>query len=87
MYAALNILLRVFRFGNTGKRSEWVNFLRPGDQVQLVPRNPVQALHDWLQPSDENSNRVVYGISSFQRPLGSEPAVVCEWKLVSLDEE
>ena len=58
---------------NDGKRSEWVNFLRPGDQVQLQPENPLaQALH--LLPC-------VYGVSTQGRPLGSEPVVVCRWTL------
>lgn len=62
---------------NDGKRSEWVNFLRVGDTVQLVP----------MGTSGEDSLLAflkkfgcVYGVSSEGRPLGSEPAVVCEWR-------
>lgn len=57
---------------NDGKRSEWVAFLRPKDSVQLVPDEDWQS---WQLP--------VWGVSSRGRPLGSEPAVVCEWR--SLD--
>lgn len=63
---------------NDGKRSEWVNFLRPGDQVQLVPHEPILALKKWMEQNGKNK---IYGISNFKRPLGSEPAVVCEWEL------
>jgi hypothetical protein len=62
---------------NDGKRSEWVNFLRPGDHVQLVPHKPTATIKEWLS----DSSRKIYGVSSDQRPLGSEPAVVCEWSL------
>lgn len=65
---------------NDGKRSEWANFLKPGDQVQLVPHHPDEAFLEWLKEKDDGANRI-YGISSCERPLGSEPAVVCEWKL------
>jgi len=67
---------------NDGKRSEWTNFLRPDDQVQLVPRRPTDALRRFVcryEEGDEDESRV-YGISSEGRPLGSEPAVVCQWK-------
>jgi len=60
---------------NDGKRSEWVAFLRPGDTVQLLP-----SLSTLERVLDKGCWRV-YGISSKGRPLGSEPAVVCEWKL------
>jgi hypothetical protein len=55
---------------NDGKRSEWVNFLRRGDQLQLLP----------LEPLENLGIEAVYGVSSYERPLGSEPAVVCEWR-------
>ena len=59
---------------NDGKRSEWANFLRPGDQVQLVPHDATRAI---LQA--QQCKIKIYGVSSYQRPMGSEPAVVCEW--------
>ena len=69
---------------NDGKRSEWANFLRPNDQVQLVPHDPQTAVLEWLNLDlTTDAQRTIYGISSSQRPLGSEPAVVCEWKLMS----
>jgi hypothetical protein len=58
---------------NDGKRSEWVNFLRTGDQVQLKAEiDEVASL--LFQHS-------IYGVSSRNRPLGSEPIVVCDWIL------
>jgi hypothetical protein len=61
---------------NDGKRSEWVNFLRKSDTVQLLPENAEIAVHRFAQEA------MVYGISSKGRPMGSEPEVVCTWKLV-----
>lgn len=49
---------------NDGKRSEWVAFLRPCDQVQLWPHAMIK-------------DAVLWGVSDHGRPLGSEPAVVC----------
>jgi len=68
---------------NDGKRSEWVAFLRPGDTVQLVPRNPVSTLWKFLGDGGDEVSLAsrVYGISTVGRPLGSEPAVVCQWAL------
>jgi hypothetical protein len=60
---------------NDGKRSEWVNFLRKRDTVQLLPADAEAAVHIFA-----NKERV-YGITSKGRPLGSEPEVVCTWKL------
>lgn len=60
---------------NDGKRSEWVNFLRTGDTVQLLPEDAEAAIHQFARQGR------VYGISSQGRPLGSEPEVVCTWKL------
>jgi hypothetical protein len=59
---------------NDGKRSEWVRFLRPGDQVQLRPltSRATRALLEKLP---------LYGISLAGRPLGSEPIVVCEYSI------
>ena len=61
---------------NDGKRSEWVNFLRPGDQVQLRPKNTEAFI-----TKDCFGDTVIYGVSAVGRPLGSEPVVVCKWVL------
>ena len=61
---------------NDGKRSEWVNFLRNGDTVQLLPQDADAAVHQFAKLGR------VYGVSSRGRPLGSEPEVVCTWKLI-----
>jgi len=61
---------------NDGKRSEWVNFLRVGDNVQLRPEDPGSIL---LEKAFVDR---VYGVSALGRPLGSEPVVVCEWKIL-----
>lgn len=80
---------------NDGKRSEWVNFLRPGDQVQLVLKQASQTIRQLLldaKPFPSKCNGTssmvhtaprLFGISSRGRPLGSEPAVVGEWVLHS----
>ena len=74
---------------NDGKRSEWVNFLRAGDTVQLVPANGQDSLlqfsrHLAKQSTEDDDNERksirVFGISSQGRPMGSEPEVVCEYK-------
>ena len=56
---------------NDGKRSEWVNFLKVGDTVQLLPDEPSAWIADYP----------VYGVSATGRPLGSEPAVVCRYRV------
>jgi len=83
---------------NDGKRSEWVNFLRKGDQVQLLPDDPEQAILQWCDSNDQRQqspassskeeecndssrSKIIYGISSYQRPMGSDPAVVCQWNV------
>jgi hypothetical protein len=57
---------------NDGKRSEWVNYLKVNDQVQLRPRclsaSVVRLFRDHI-----------YGITSARRPLGAEPVVVCRF--------
>lgn len=70
---------------NDGKRSEWVNFLREGDTVQLLPRNPDLAALSFVNEFGRESGESirVFGVSAKGRPLGSEPQVVCEWKLDS----
>jgi hypothetical protein len=60
---------------NDGKRSEWANFLRKGDTVQLLPLNVEEAILSAMK-SD-----CIFGVSSEGRPLGSEPQVVCKWTL------
>jgi hypothetical protein len=67
---------------NDGKRSEWVNFLRVGDQVQLRPLQ-VDAQDVLAKYANSNLNPPsrIFGVSSKSRPMGSEPAVVCEWRI------
>lgn len=78
---------------NDGKRSEWVNFLRKGDTVQLVPECFEECLMEfWIRsqttlgdvdPSNGccDDKYGIYGFSSMGRPLGSEPILTCKWKL------
>ena len=61
---------------NDGKRSEWVNFVRPSDSVQLVPMGSTG--EDALVAFLDHAGRV-FGVSSENRPMGSEPEVVCVW--------
>ena len=73
---------------NDGKRSEWVNFLRAGDTVQLVPANGQDSLLQFsrqfakqsVEEEDDRNSIRVFGISSQGRPMGSEPEVVCEYR-------
>mmetsp|Transcript_33152 Transcript_33152/g.49399 ORF Transcript_33152/g.49399 Transcript_33152/m.49399 type:complete len:316 (-) Transcript_33152:120-1067(-) len=68
---------------NDGKRSEWVNFLRVGDTVQLVPMSGQDVLMAVAEKSgSDNEIRPIriFGISLEGRPMGSEPEVLCEWK-------
>ena len=62
---------------NDGKRSEWCNFLRPADTVQLIPMGSTgeDALVEFLDHAG-----CVFGVSSENRPMGSEPEVVCVWR-------
>lgn len=62
---------------NDGKRSEWAKFLKVGDQVQLLPRNDM--MEDVFM--EFASRKRVYGVTLEGRPLGSEPTVVCQWKI------
>jgi hypothetical protein len=64
---------------NDGKRSEWANFLRPSDQVQLVPAP--SALPKQIRYYGTRLDQV-YGISSRGRPMGSEPIVACRYRVV-----
>jgi hypothetical protein len=67
---------------NDGKRSEWVNFVKVGDLVQLLPECLEESLMDFMEMKNLEDQKVgnVYGFSSRGRPLGSEPVVVCQWK-------
>ena len=74
---------------NDGKRSEWVNFLRKDDTVQLVPADGQGSLLQFSRQfgtqstggEDNSASSIrVFGISSQGRPMGSEPEVVCEWR-------
>lgn len=71
---------------NDGKRSEWVNFLRKGDTVQMVPFDSSIGEDILMEfAKEENTNDYyncarVFGISLEGRPMGSEPAVICQWK-------
>mmetsp|Transcript_11766 Transcript_11766/g.18054 ORF Transcript_11766/g.18054 Transcript_11766/m.18054 type:complete len:292 (+) Transcript_11766:188-1063(+) len=79
---------------NDGKRSEWVNFLRKQDTVQLLPRNGQFTLLEFYKrygqslsssidedgKGGKGTSTRIFGISNEGRPMGSEPAVVCEWR-------
>jgi hypothetical protein len=65
---------------NDGKRSEWVNFLRKGDTVQLVPVDGQGAMMQISKRFGSDGEGRIFGISSEGRPMGSEPEVVCEWR-------
>ena len=61
---------------NDGKRSEWVNFLRIGDQVQLIPKCNQDSIMSFLNYYDRiGLDSQIYGFTSRNRPLGSEPVV------------
>mmetsp|Transcript_28454 Transcript_28454/g.57243 ORF Transcript_28454/g.57243 Transcript_28454/m.57243 type:complete len:280 (-) Transcript_28454:71-910(-) len=80
---------------NDGKRSEWVNFLRRQDTVQLLPNDGQDTLLEFYKrykqslssidedgKGEENTPTRIFGISNEGRPMGSEPAVVCEWRCI-----
>mmetsp|Transcript_26662 Transcript_26662/g.67670 ORF Transcript_26662/g.67670 Transcript_26662/m.67670 type:complete len:214 (-) Transcript_26662:7-648(-) len=56
---------------NDGKWSEWCEFLKPGDQVDLVPTSALAALRA--------AGGALCGISRADRPLGAEPEVLGTW--------
>ena len=66
---------------NDGKRSEWCEFLRVGEQVQLTPDEPLAALASTLWGDG------IYGVSRAGRPLGAEPVVTHEWSMAVLRED
>ena len=55
----------------SGAPPQWCEFLKEGDQVDLVPASVLAALHA--------AGGRVYGISRAGRPLGAEPEVVGTW--------
>jgi len=69
---------------NDGKRSEWVNFLRLGDTVQLIPKDEAACLLKFIEKYDfygEGSKSLrVFGVTMKGRPMGSDPKLVCEWR-------
>lgn len=67
---------------NDGKRSEWVNFLRTGDTVQLVPMNGQEAMIRMSAVFSLAEECRIFGITSEGRPMGSEPQVICKWLTV-----
>jgi hypothetical protein len=79
---------------NDGKRSEWVNFLRRQDTVQLLPNDGQDTLLEFYKRQSlsssidedgkggEGTSTRIFGISNEGRPMGSEPAVVCEWRCI-----
>jgi hypothetical protein len=80
---------------NDGKRSEWVNFLRKQDTVQLLPKDGQDTLMEFHKRYRKSSlsscndsegmaaaggtSTRIFGISNEGRPMGSEPKVVCEY--------
>ena len=62
---------------NDGKWSEWCEFLKLGDQVDLVPASALAALRA--------AGGEVCGISRAGRPLGAEPEVVGQWTRAGLE--
>ena len=60
---------------NDGKRSEWVQYLKENDQIQLRPNSFEVSLRS------ETLRDSIYGITMSGRPLGSEPIVVCQWTI------
>ncbi len=75
---------RVGGNSNDGKRSEWVNFLRRGDNVQFLPACEQEAIMAFVKTYEIDKSKDesrIYGISSKGRKLGSEPLVVCRWTL------
>lgn len=64
---------------NDGKWSEWCEFLKLGDQVDLVPSSALAALRA--------AGGSVCAISRADRPLGAEPEVVGRWTRAGLELE
>lgn len=65
---------------NDGKRSEWVNFLRVGDQVQLIPMCNQDSIMSYIKYYESiGIDPQIYGFTARDRPLGSEPLVKCRY--------
>ena len=60
---------------NDGKRSEWVQYLKEDDQIQLRPNNFETTVRS------ATFRDSIYGVTMLGRPLGSEPIVVCRWNI------
>jgi len=56
---------------NDGKRSEWCEYLKAGDEVDLVPLDALAVL--------ESFDGAVIGIRRSGRPLGAEPVTCGAW--------
>jgi len=65
---------------NDGKWSEWVEYLKAGDEVDLVMSSPAAAIQ--AAPGGR-----VFGVSRAGRPLGAEPYVCGEWPSAGLCSE
>lgn len=63
---------------NDGKRSEWCEFLRRGDEVDLIPTDPLSTL-------SALGGKIV-GVRRSGRPLGAEPVVSGFWTWRNLAE-
>jgi len=59
---------------NDGKRSEWCEYLRPRDEVDLVPVGRLLRC-DLAMFGDR-----IVGVTRKERPLGAEPVVAGEWR-------
>lgn len=65
---------------NDGKRSEWVNFVRKGDLVQILPENLENCLMKVIERENNSKHPIdIFGFSAKCRPLGSEPIVCCRY--------
>ena len=78
-----NLPLEERKNSNDGKRSEWVDFLRPGDTVQVVPSSPAACLG--ALAASPCPCPAVFGVRREGRPPGSEPAVERKWVLAKAD--
>jgi len=68
---------------NDGKRSEWAQFLKRKDTLQIIPYDPSDVVERFVRKFDfmgEQKCVRVYGVSRSGLPLGAEPRVVCEWR-------
>lgn len=68
--AAADVWLTRESNSNDGKRSEWAEFLRAGDQVQLVPGSACRALA---------AGTALIGVRRDGVPPGAEPRVEALW--------